>query len=61
MGEKIRNGVPLTSDSDERFVVANKGKIVLRDKVRRITLEYADGKTKTKLIPEKALARCGRE
>ncbi len=57
VGEKIRNGVPLTSDSDERFVVANKGKIVLRDKVRRIAFEYKDGKTKTKLIPEKALAK----
>jgi transcriptional antiterminator NusG len=55
--EKIRNGVPLTVDSDEHFVVANKGKIVLRDKVRRLTLEQADGKTKTRLIPEKGLAK----
>jgi len=38
VGEKIRNGVPLTSDSDERFLVANRGTIVLRDKVRRVTL-----------------------
>lgn len=57
VGEKIRNGVPLTSDSDERFVVANKGKIVLRDKVRRVTFEFADEKVKSKLIPEKSLTK----
>jgi len=57
VGEKIRNGVPLTVDSDERYVVANKGKIVLREKVRRITFEHAGGKTKAKLIPEKYLGK----
>ncbi len=57
VGEKIRNGVPLTIDGDERYVVANKGKIVLREKVRRITFEYADGKTKARLIPEKYLGK----
>jgi transcriptional antiterminator NusG len=57
VGEKIRNGVPLTSDSDEAFVVANKGKIVLRDKVRRITFESVDGKVRSRIIPEKLLAK----
>jgi transcriptional antiterminator NusG len=57
VGEKIRNGVPLTSDSDEKYVVVNRGTIVLRDKVRRVTFEYADGKEKKRLIPEKYLAR----
>lgn len=57
VGEKIRNGVPLTSDSDERFVVANKGKIVLRDKVRRVTFEYPGSKVKSRLISEKSLAK----
>ena len=57
LGEKIRNGVPLTSDSDEQFVVANKGKIVLRDKVRRVTFEFVDEKAKSRLIPEKTLAK----
>ena len=56
-GEKIRNGVPLTSDSDEHFVVANRGTIVLRDKVRRVTFVYADGKEKKRLIPEKYISR----
>ncbi|HDJ29767.1 MAG TPA: hypothetical protein ENF29_01780 [Candidatus Acetothermia bacterium] len=57
VGEKIRNGVPLTIDSDERYTVANKGKIVLRDKVRRVTFEYKNGKTKTRIIPEKVLVK----
>jgi transcription termination/antitermination protein NusG len=56
-GEKIRNGVPLTSDSDEKYVVVNRGTVVLRDKVRRVTFEYDDGKEKKRLIPEKYLAR----
>jgi transcriptional antiterminator NusG len=57
IGEKIRNGVPLTTDSDERFVIANRGAVVQRDKVRRVTLEQADGKEKKRLIPEKYVAR----
>jgi len=57
VGEKIRNGVPLTSDSDERFLVGNRGTIVLRDKVRRVTIDQADGKEKKRVIPEKVLAR----
>lgn len=57
VGEKIRNGVPLTSDSDERYVVTNKGKIVFRDKVRRITFGYSDEKQKARIIPEKYLGK----
>ncbi|MDD4903346.1 MAG: transcription termination/antitermination NusG family protein [Candidatus Bipolaricaulis sp.] len=57
VGEKIRNGVPLTTDSDERFVIANRGTVVLRDKVRRVTFEHPDGKEKKRLISEKYVAR----
>jgi transcriptional antiterminator NusG len=57
VGEKIRNGVPLTSDSDEQFVIANRGTIVLRDKVRRITFDHKDGKEKKRLVSEKYIAR----
>lgn len=57
VGEKIRNGVPLTSDSDEKYVVVNRGAIVSRDKIRRVTFEYADGKEKKRIIPEKYLSR----
>jgi transcription termination/antitermination protein NusG len=57
VGEKIRNGVPLTSDSDEKYVVVNRGAIVSRDKIRRVTFEYEDGKEKKRIIPEKYLSR----
>ena len=57
VGEKIRNGVPLTADSDERYVVVNRGTIVSRDKVRRVTFEAEDGKERKRIIPEKYLAR----
>jgi len=57
IGEKIRNGVPLTADSDERYVVVNRGTIVSRDKVRRVTFEGEDDKERKRIIPEKYLAR----
>jgi transcriptional antiterminator NusG len=57
IGEKIRNGVPLTSDSDEKYVVVNRGVIVSRDKVRRVTFEQEDGKERKRIIPEKYVAR----
>jgi transcriptional antiterminator NusG len=57
VGEKIRNGVPLTSDSDEQFVVANRGTIVARDKVRRVVFEDDDGKERARLLNEKNLVK----
>lgn len=57
VGEKIRNGVPLTTDSDEKYMVLNRGTIVDKEKIRRVTFEYEDGKEKKRLIPEKYLAR----
>ncbi|MBU1049195.1 KOW motif-containing protein [Candidatus Bipolaricaulota bacterium] len=57
VGEKIRNGVPLTSDSDEKYVIVNRGTIVSRDKIRRVTFEAEDGKEKKRIIPEKYLSR----
>ncbi|HDS29252.1 MAG TPA: hypothetical protein ENN96_02080, partial [Candidatus Acetothermia bacterium] len=57
VGEKIRNGVPLTSDSDERYTVVNRGVIVSREKVRRITSQTDGGKEKKRTIPEKYLGR----
>ena len=54
-GEKIRAGVPLTTDRE--FVAETKGKIVLRDRVKRIELEKEDGEVVTEIIPEKYLVR----
>ncbi len=52
VGEKIRNGVPLTTDSDEKYTVTNRGTIVVRDKVRRVTFD-AGGKEKKKIVLDK--------
>lgn len=55
MGEKVRSGVPLTSDKE--FVAETKGKIALRDRVKRIELEREDGEPVTEIIPERYLVR----
>ncbi|MBS3739986.1 KOW motif-containing protein [Candidatus Bipolaricaulota bacterium] len=56
-GEKIRSGVPLTSDKEEKFVVSVKGKIALRDKVKRIEFMLEDGSEKEMIVPERCLVR----
>jgi len=56
-GEKIRSGVPLTSDQEEKFVVSIKGKIALRDRVKQITFILDDGSEKELIIPERCLVR----
>lgn len=56
-GEKIRPGVPLTADQEEKFIVRVKGKIVLRDEVKRITFELEDGETETRIVPDKYLTK----
>jgi len=57
VGEKVRPGIPLTRDSDSRYVVDVRGQIVVREKVKRVTLEYADGTRETKIIPEEICPR----
>ncbi len=56
-GEKIRSGVPLTSDKEEKFVVNVKGKIALRDRVKRIEFMLEDGSEEEMIIPERYLVR----
>ena len=68
-GEKILSGVPLTTDKDARFISAVKGKIVQRDRVKRIEFEKIRSKEEkekepdaqsemvTLVIPERYLAR----
>ncbi len=55
VGEKIRGGIPLTTDKE--FIAETKGKIVLRDRVKKIELEKEDGEVVTKIIPERYLVR----
>ncbi len=54
-GEKIRSGVPLTTDKES--VAETKGKIALRDRVKRIELDREDGEVVTEIISEKYLVR----
>lgn len=56
-GEKIRSGVPLTADKEEKFVVNVKGKIALRDRVKRIEFILEDGPEETMVVPERYLVR----
>lgn len=55
-GEKIRSGVPLTMGTDP-VVAQIKGKIVLRDKVKRIEFTKEDGEKVIEIIPERYLVR----
>lgn len=50
-GEKIRPGVPLTRDQDDKFVVQVKGKIASRDTVKRIHFQRMSGGSETMIIP----------
>ncbi len=52
VGERTRPGLPLTVDSDENYVVDERGQIVTRERVKRIVLRYADGTEETRIIPE---------
>lgn len=52
VGERTRLGFPLTVDSDERYVVDDRGQIVVRERVKRITLRREDGSEETRSIPE---------
>ncbi|NOX44905.1 MAG: hypothetical protein GXO72_04125 [Caldiserica bacterium] len=57
VGERVRAGVPITTDSDSRYRIDIQGQIVAREKVRRVTLEYADGTRETRIIPEELCPR----
>lgn len=56
VGERTRPGLPLTADADERYVVEERGEIVVREKVKRVTLRYADGKEETRIVPDAYLS-----
>ncbi|HAZ27944.1 TPA: hypothetical protein DCY67_04950 [Candidatus Acetothermia bacterium] len=52
VGERTRTGLPLTVDSDERYVADARGQIVARERVKRLTLRYEDSMEETRIIPE---------
>ncbi len=58
VGEKVPAHVPLTSDSDPRFFTKAKGKVVARERVKRVTLERLDdGQIVVEVIPERYAAK----
>ncbi|MBC7220324.1 KOW motif-containing protein [Candidatus Bipolaricaulota bacterium] len=56
VGEKTRPGLPLTVDSDERYVAEERGQIVARERVKRLVLRYEDGAEEERIIPEAYLS-----
>lgn len=56
-GEKVPAGVPLTADSDPKYVTKVKGRVVQRDRIKVITFERSDGTLATEEIPEKYLIK----
>jgi transcriptional antiterminator NusG len=52
VGERTRPGLPLTVDSDDRYTAGERGEIVARERVKRVTLRYEDGTEETRIIPE---------
>ncbi len=57
VGERVLSGVPLTADSDPRYMLKNRGRVVVRDRVKRITFEREDGEEITEVIPERYLVK----
>lgn len=52
VGERVRPGVSLSPDGDERHLIDVKGQVVARERVRRVTLRYEDGGEESRIIPE---------
>lgn len=57
VGERVLSGVPLTVDSDPRYLIKNRGKVAVRDRVKRLVLERKDGETVVEVIPERYLVK----
>lgn len=57
VGERVLSGVPLTVDSDPKFMLKTRGKVVVRDRVKHITFERKDGESISEVIPERFLVK----
>lgn len=55
LGSRVRPGLPLTVDADERYTFDQQGEIVARERVRKVTLRYASGREEDVLVPETLL------
>lgn len=56
-GERVLSGVPLTTDSDSRYMIKNRGRVVVRDRVKRITFARKGEENITEIIPERFLVK----
>lgn len=56
VGSRVRPGLPITVDVDERYLFGEQGEIVARDRVKKITLRYASGKEESLIVPEALLS-----
>lgn len=52
IGERVRPGLPLTRDTSDRYMVDVRGQIVVRDRVRRVTMVDENGREEVRIIPE---------
>ena len=55
VGSRVRPGLPITVDADERYAFAEQGEIVERTKVKKVTLRYASGREESVIVPEALL------
>lgn len=55
VGEKVRPGLPITIDADERYSFDERGEIVAKERVSRVTLRLSSGKEEVRIIPEACL------
>jgi len=57
VGERVLSGVPLSTDSDPRYIIKTRGKVVVRDRVKRLTFERQDGELIVETIPDRYLVK----
>lgn len=55
VGSRVRPGLPMTVDADERHTFDQQGEIVAREKVKKVVLRYESGKEEEIIVPEALL------
>ncbi len=55
VGSRVRPGLPMTVDADERYSFDQQGEIVAREKVKKVTVRYESGKGEELIVPEALL------
>jgi transcriptional antiterminator NusG len=55
-GSRVRPGLPMSVDADERYTFDQQGEIVTRERVKKVRLRYASGKEEEIVVPEALLS-----